>query len=950
MQNPHDGLSSQSRKLWKTILLTASMALLLAGSAPSYGQITITEINPDQSTLDASDPDGATGGRVNGLASVAGNNRIFYAASEWGGIYRSTDAGRSWGRLNNHLPTATWDIEVNPANANRLYATSFYDGRVNSLAGINVSTDGGNTWTHPTTATPPVGFCAGAARRDEPLAFGISVNPANPQNVFIGTNCGLAISNNGGTSWQYVDPTPANPADDIWDVVVHHNGIIDLCGNDGHRRSTDGGTTWTTATGTALPSGICSLTASPDESYVLFAVAGTSIFESDDGGANWSTQFVNPSAQGRIPFVVTNQRSGAAFDLWFGDISLWRANCTTPAMPAPGGAARCPASNTWAGPFTRAAGGHDDTGDIVFDTGAANDACPALFSSDGGVYFNTLTTSPACHTPVWEQPNVTPHGLWLFGMAGADRAGQNNEDLYFGCQDNGTFATLNAGVNSPPWANRNCCDGFDDVADPTRVIYSLCCFGPPANRLFISKPGMVGTVQINNTPPGIIPGFTAPDIIDQFGPNSYILLTTSGLFITTNVTAIPIVWTQLGAATSPAGACGVQAAAATAGTPTTFYVQAGFCSGSQPDTLWRFTGTAAGGSWQLVNPPGGVGGFGIFAVDPGNPNRLFASHLRPTGPQMILSTDGGATWVNNAALDNLMTGGGLFRYSNQRGPTSFTGFNGYVQPALVAYDPVDQNTLLAGGADSGIFLSTNGGVNWTVVTNNSGSSTNPHIPRPQFAYFDHEGLKNDIYIGTQGRGLWRLSRGSTRIRDDLFLYRPGNGAAWVARSNGDGTFTGVYTVGDNGPASPNGIAGYDLLSSNDQVLPFDYNSDGRYDLFLYRPGSGAAWVARSNGDGTFTGVYTVGDNGSAPPNGIAGYDLLSSGDRVLVFDYNKDGKDDLFLYRPGSGAAWVARSNGDGTFTGVYTVGDNGSAPPNGIAGYDLLSPADRVLALDYNK
>ena len=106
-------------------------------------------------------------------------------------------------------------------------------------------------------------------------------------------------------------------------------------------------------------------------------------------------------------------------------------------------------------------------------------------------------------------------------------------------------------------------------------------------------------------------------------------------------------------------------------------------------------------------------------------------------------------------------------------------------------------------------------------------------------------------------------------------------------------------------------------------------------------------MARSNGDGTFTAVYAVGDNGSAPPNGIAGYDLLSSADRVVAFDYNNDDRDDLFLYRRGRGAAWVARSNGDGTFTAVYAVGDNGSAPPNGIAGYDLLSSADRAFALD---
>ena len=79
------------------------------------------------------------------------------------------------------------------------------------------------------------------SRRDEPSAFGISIDPDNPNNVLIGTNCGLAISDDRGQTWRFVDPTPSDGADDVWDVVVHHGGIIDLIGDDGHRRSSDGG-------------------------------------------------------------------------------------------------------------------------------------------------------------------------------------------------------------------------------------------------------------------------------------------------------------------------------------------------------------------------------------------------------------------------------------------------------------------------------------------------------------------------------------------------------------------------------------------------------------------------------------------------------------------------------------------------------------------------------------
>ena len=67
---------------------------------------------------------------------------------------------------------------------------------------------------------------------------------------------------------------------------------------------------------------------------------------------------------------------------------------------------------------------------------------------------------------------------------------------------------------------------------------------------------------------------------------------------------------------------------------------------------------------------------------------------------------------------------------------------------------------------------------------------------------------------------------------------------------------------------------------------------------LVSPGAGTAFVVRSNGDGTFAAVYRVGDNGAAPPNGSAGYDLLSTNDEVFAFDCNGDGQQDLLLYRP----------------------------------------------------
>jgi hypothetical protein len=736
------------RRIW-TIPVALS-AWLAADAAQGALPVTIRDINPNQSTL-AADPDGASGGRVNGLGVDRSTPGTLYAASEQGGLFKSTDNGQIWSHLDGHVPTLTWDVEVDPQNSNRVFATSFYDGRVNSRSGINVSLDGGVTWAHPVSATPPAGFCLAATQRTELAAFGISVDPANPNRVFAGTNCGLAISADRGATWTFVDPTPADGATRVIDVAVHDGGIIDVCGDDGHLRSTTGGSTWTTAPGIPLPSGTCSLAVSPDEPYVLFAVVGTSIFESDDGGQSWPVTYANPSPQGRIPFLATNQRSGATYDLWFGDVRLHRGTCTTPAPANPGGAQRCNASAAWAGPFTRTSGAHDDSGDIAFAPGVATNACPILFSSDGGVFRNTIAASPGCHTPFWAQPTVTPHALWNWDLAGVSRAGAVPEDLYMGNQDNGSFGTTNGGALTPAWTNERCCDGFDVAGESTRVLNTICCFGGGrSTRLFLSGPGMIGaSPEIGTYPPGNLLGFQQLDSIANFGPDDYAVITDEGVFVTSNVAASPIAWTEIGAANTPSGACGIQVAF-TGGSPI-FFVKSFGCNGDSPGTLWRYQGTAPGGNWQQVATPG-PGSFGVYAVDRNDPQRIIASHLGGAGgPEMVLTQNGGTTWNNLPALDKVMTGAGAFQYQN----------SAYPQPTLVAFDPGDADIVVAGGADSGVFLSMNGGTRWALVTdpNEPGASGTAHIPRPRYAHFDHDPPGGDInlFLGTQGRGAWKLT-------------------------------------------------------------------------------------------------------------------------------------------------------------------------------------------------
>jgi hypothetical protein len=739
--------------------------MLAAGVTPSFAQLVVTDIGPDNSTLDATNPNGASGGRVNGMAVHPANNTSFYAASEWGGLWMTTDAGRNWAPLAGHVPQATWDVEVHPTNAATVFATSYYDGRVNSVAGINVSTDGGTTWTRPATATPPAGFCTVPARRNEPSAFGVSIDPAVPNTVWIGTNCGLAVSTDSGATWRFIDPTPATGADDVFDVVAHNGGTIDVCGNDGHLRSVDGGANWASAAGFPRPAGgRCSLAISPDEPYVIFIVDGTTVRESNDGGTTWTNYGGLPGNQGRVPFVATNDRAGATFDLWSGDVNLFRAACTTPAPAAPGGGQRCPGMGTWT---TETTGGHNDVGDIVFDSQVAVDACPILFTNDGGVYFETQGTSPACHTPNWEQPAVTPHALWLYDLEGAHQAGAAAEDLYIGQQDTGTFGAPDAPIANPAWTNFACCDVFDIAAETAQTVRTICCFNvppnPPGTRFnqLTTRNTATGTqtgLAAANYPAGNIPTFNDVDMLANFGAGAYALITTNGVFATQNINAGTVAWTQLGTATTPPNPCGIQVATAS-GTPT-FFVKSGGCIGNAVGGLWSYTGIGAGGTWQQILRDR-VSNFGVYAVDPNDPNTIIASDLAGGGAAMVMTTDGGANWQPMPALDNLMTGGGTFALQTQRGPTRFQSFNGYNQPTMVAISPTDPNVMVAGAMDAGVFLSTDGGANWQLVTDpvTPFRSGTPHIPRPVKAYFDHEptGTRVNLYVATVGRGVWRIS-------------------------------------------------------------------------------------------------------------------------------------------------------------------------------------------------
>lgn len=197
--------------------------------------------------------------------------------------------------------------------------------------------------------------------------------------------------------------------------------------------------------------------------------------------------------------------------------------------------------------------------------------------------------------------------------------------------------------------------------------------------------------------------------------------------------------------------------------------------------------------------------------------------------------------------------------------------------------------------------------------------------------------------------------------DHVVVYRPGSGICWILENqNQDPTkqtavYQPVYNTGDpaNG-VNGHGIGGYDLADVNDRMFAFDLEGSGKLDdLVLYRPGpspwEGICWILQNNA--TNPGSFSVAFTSTAPGQGIGGYNLASTADRMFAFDLEGTGKlDDLVCYRPGEGICFLLQNSGSTpvSFSAAYTspVKDG---TPQGIGGYALNSPYDRMFAFDYD-
>ncbi|HKB97174.1 MAG TPA: hypothetical protein VKD23_00170, partial [Terriglobales bacterium] len=144
------------------------------------------------------------GGRTVSISGVPGQPNVFYMAPNNGGVWKTTDSGRTWSPIFDDQPTGSIGaLAVAPSNPDTIYVGSGEGLRRPDLSvgnGIYKSTDAGRTWQH-------------LGLRDAQQIASIIVDPKDSNRLFVaaqghpyGPNPerGVFRSLDGGQSFQKV--------------------------------------------------------------------------------------------------------------------------------------------------------------------------------------------------------------------------------------------------------------------------------------------------------------------------------------------------------------------------------------------------------------------------------------------------------------------------------------------------------------------------------------------------------------------------------------------------------------------------------------------------------------------------------------------------------------------------------------------------------------------------
>ena len=264
-------------------------------------------------------------GRARALAGVPGQRNVFYIGFDNGGVWRSTDYGANWVPLFDRQPAGSIGaIAVAPSDPNIIYVGSGAGIIRPDLAtgnGVYKSTDAGKTWTHLGLA-------------DTQMIAMIDVSPADPNLLFVaalghpyGPNQerGIFRSKDGGktfekvlykdeyTSGNDVRIDPADPNVVYAALWQQQQSYIEGGGFGGNQdsnsggifKSSDGGSTWKQLTEGLPMVGQANLAVAASNPKTLYAIVGVAPAAGGRGGRGGGPQTPGVTPPGGVAIYKT---------------------------------------------------------------------------------------------------------------------------------------------------------------------------------------------------------------------------------------------------------------------------------------------------------------------------------------------------------------------------------------------------------------------------------------------------------------------------------------------------------------------------------------------------------------------------------------------------------------------------------------------------------------------